>query len=64
MACVCKQMAGEEIELSPICIGHLWIFQYLEAEEVEVLTRAALRKRSTKGQAQLLQTGVRLSSMG
>jgi CRP/FNR family transcriptional regulator len=55
MACLCEQIAGSDIELSPTCIGHLWIFQNLEAEEVEALSREALRKRSTKGQALFLQ---------
>lgn len=26
MGCLCEQIAGKGIELSPICIGHLWIF--------------------------------------
>jgi CRP/FNR family transcriptional regulator len=55
MACLCEQIAGSDIELSPTCIGHLWIFQNLETEEVEALSREALRKRSTKGQALFLQ---------
>jgi len=48
-------MAGKDIKLSPVCIGHLWIFQNLEAEEAEALARAALRKKSTRGHALFLQ---------
>ena len=55
MACLCKQIAGKDIELSQTCIGHVWIFQNLEAEEVEALSREALRKKLTKGQALFLQ---------
>jgi CRP-like cAMP-binding protein len=55
MTCLCKQIAGEDIELSPTCIGNLWIFQNLEAEDVEALSREALRKKLTKGQALFLQ---------
>jgi CRP/FNR family transcriptional regulator len=55
MACLCEQIAGNDIELSPTCIGHLWTFQNLEAEEVEVLSQEALRKKSTTGQALFLQ---------
>ena len=55
MACLCEKIAGNDIELSPTCIGHLWIFQNLEAEEVEALSREALRKKSTTGQALFLQ---------
>jgi CRP/FNR family transcriptional regulator len=55
MACLCEQIAGNDIELSPTCIGHLWIFQNLGAEEVEALSREALRKKSTTGEALFLQ---------
>ncbi|MCJ8500386.1 Crp/Fnr family transcriptional regulator [Desulfatitalea alkaliphila] len=55
MACLCEQIAGSGIDLSPVCIGHLWIFQNLEADEVEALSREALRKKSTAGQALFLQ---------
>jgi CRP/FNR family transcriptional regulator len=50
MACLCEQIAGRDIELSPTCIGHLWIFQNLEAEEVEALSRQALRRKWKTGQ--------------
>ena len=49
MACLCEQIAGSDIELSPTCIGHLWIFQNLEADEVQALSREVLRKRSSTG---------------
>ncbi len=55
MACLCEQIAGKDIELSPTCIGHLWIFENLELEEVKALSREALRKKSTTGQALFLQ---------
>ena len=55
MACLCEQIAGEDIELSPTCIGHLWIFQNLKAEEIEALSREALRKNSTTAQVLFLQ---------
>jgi CRP/FNR family transcriptional regulator len=55
MACLCEQIAGNDIELSSTCIGHLWIFQNLGAEEVEALSREALRKKSTTGEALFLQ---------
>ncbi|MEE4604593.1 MAG: Crp/Fnr family transcriptional regulator [Desulfobacteraceae bacterium] len=50
MTCLCEQIAGRDIELSPTCIGHLWIFQNLGAEEVEALSREALRRKSKTGQ--------------
>jgi CRP/FNR family transcriptional regulator len=55
MTCLCEQIAGSDIALSPTCIGHLWIFQNLEAEEVEALSRRALRKKSKTGQTLFLQ---------
>ena len=55
MACLCEQIAGSGIELSPTCIGSLWIFENLDAEDVGALSREALRKKSTPGQALFLQ---------
>jgi CRP-like cAMP-binding protein len=55
MTCLCEQIAGKEIDLSPTCIGNLWIFQNLEPEEVEALSREALRKKSATGQALFIQ---------
>lgn len=55
MACLCEQIAGKDIELSPTCIGHLWIFENLAPEEVKALSGEALRKKSRKGQAVFLQ---------
>ena len=55
MTCLCDTIAGPDIELSPKCIGHLWIFQNLSADEIEALSGKALRKRSVKGQSLFLQ---------
>ncbi len=55
MACLCEQIAGNDIGLSPTCIGHLWIFQHLDPGELEALSNEALRKKSAKGQALFLQ---------
>ncbi|MBI4774129.1 MAG: Crp/Fnr family transcriptional regulator [Deltaproteobacteria bacterium] len=54
-ACLCQEIAGKDIALSPICIGQLWIFQNLDAEEIEALSRDALRKKMSKGQALFMQ---------
>lgn len=51
MACLCDQLAGGHIELSPTCIGHLWIFQSLDQDEIAALNRDAFRKTAAKGQA-------------
>lgn len=55
MTCLCQQIAGKEIDLSPTCIGHLWIFQNLEPAEVEALSREALRKKSAAGDTLFMQ---------
>jgi CRP/FNR family transcriptional regulator len=55
MACLCEEVAGKDIDLSPTCIGNLWIFQNIEPEELEALSREALRKKSTTGQALFIQ---------
>ena len=55
MACLCEQIAGKDIDLSPTCIGHLWLFQNLDSEEIEAIGHKALRKKSIKGQALFLQ---------
>jgi len=55
MTCLCKKLAGNEIELSPTCIGSLWIFQNLAPNDIEALARKALRKKMVKGQTLFLQ---------
>ena len=55
MICRCKQIAGNHIELSPTCIGSLWIFQNLAIEDIEALNRKALRRKMIKGQTLFLQ---------
>ena len=37
MACLCQQIAGDEFELSPVCIGNFWIFEGLDPAEVKAL---------------------------
>jgi CRP/FNR family transcriptional regulator, cyclic AMP receptor protein len=55
MTCLCKQIAGKDIELSPTCIGSLWIFQNLASEDVEALAKKALRKKMIKGEKLFMQ---------
>jgi len=37
MSCLCKQIAGDDIEISPTCIGSFWIFEKLAPEDVQAL---------------------------
>ena len=55
MSCLCEQVAGKDMELSPTCIGNLWIFNSLEPNDVKALSRDALRKKSTTGQTLFMQ---------
>ena len=55
MACECERIAGGEFELSPTCIGNLWIFESLAPEEVQLLSGDAMRKKLTKNEALFLQ---------
>jgi len=55
MACLCKQIAGNDIQLSPTCIGNLWIFQGLAPEDVQALAKEALRKKMKKGDTLFMQ---------
>lgn len=47
--CRCEEQAGGRFDLSPVCIGHLWLFQHLSAAEQEALSRSALRKKCSRG---------------
>ncbi len=55
MSCRCVEIAGDEIPLSPTCIGHLWIFKNLAPEELQALTHEASRRKVSKGEALFLQ---------
>jgi CRP-like cAMP-binding protein len=55
MTCLCKKLAGNDIELSPTCIGSLWIFQNLAPNDIEALAQKALRKKMIKGQTLFMQ---------
>jgi CRP-like cAMP-binding protein len=50
MACLCNELAGPGVEVSPTCIGNLWVFENLKPEEMAALARAAGRKPYKKGQ--------------
>lgn len=55
MSCLCQEIAGPEMELSPICLGHLWMFDNLPETEVAALIREAARKKLIKGETLFLQ---------
>mgnify|MGYP003835712809 CR=1 FL=1 len=55
MTCLCKQIAGADMELSPACIGQHWVFQNLDKDDFKALIHDTLRKKSVKGEALFLQ---------
>ena len=56
MGCLCQEIAGPDIELSPICLGQLWMFENLPQPEVEELLREADRKKWIKGDQLFMQS--------
>jgi len=55
MGCVCETLVGKNVEISPLCIGNLWIFENLRPEELEALVGAAQRKRYQENQSIFVQ---------
>lgn len=55
MGCLCEQLAGKGIEISPTCIGHLWVFADLQPEEIQAVATSALRKNFNRGGAVFMQ---------
>ncbi|MGB3212425.1 MAG: Crp/Fnr family transcriptional regulator [Desulforhopalus sp.] len=56
MGCLCQEIAGPDIELSPICLGHLWMFENLPQSEVAALIGEADRKKLAKGDRLFMQS--------
>jgi CRP-like cAMP-binding protein len=48
MACLCERLA-KGLVLHPTCIGHVWIFEHLSAEDLSALGAAAIRKQYDRG---------------
>lgn len=56
MTCLCQKVAGPDVELSPVCLGHLWMFENLPASEVAELISEAERKKIPKGNTLFMQS--------
>ncbi len=57
MGCLCEQQAGKNMQVSSTCIGHLWVFENFNPEELGALARAAWRKVYQRGQEVFSQGG-------
>ena len=51
MGCLCADMSGPGMVVSPACIGHLWVFKDLQREELAAVATAATRRRYQRGAA-------------
>jgi CRP/FNR family cyclic AMP-dependent transcriptional regulator len=51
MGCLCNEQIGPGRDVTPVCIGQLWIFQNLLPEELLAITQAAQRQTYQKGQS-------------
>jgi CRP-like cAMP-binding protein len=56
MGCLCQEIAGPDMELSPICLGQLWMFENLPQADVAELIREAARKKLKKGETLFMQS--------
>ncbi|MBC7360509.1 MAG: Crp/Fnr family transcriptional regulator [Desulfacinum sp.] len=44
MGCLCEELLGKDVPVSPECIGNLWLFRNLEPEDIQALVSAAERR--------------------
>lgn len=56
MTCLCQEIAGPDFELSPTCLGQLWMFDNLPQSELEELIREAARKKLAKDEPLFMQS--------
>lgn len=49
MSCPCENSINTTLELASVCVGDLWMFQNLAANELEMLAGNAKRKQHVKG---------------
>ena len=55
MNCLCEKLAADIENLSPACIGQLWLFKDLPVETLAAMSQTAVRHRKGKGEALFLQ---------
>ncbi len=56
MGCLCREVAGPDVELAEICLGQLWMFDNLEEKDLMALLMAASRRKRKKGDILFLQS--------
>lgn len=55
MGCLCEKLAGKGVEISPTCIGHLWLFENLHPDEIQSVAKSAMRRSFSRGEPVFLQ---------
>ncbi|MGI9535620.1 MAG: Crp/Fnr family transcriptional regulator [Desulfocapsaceae bacterium] len=56
MGCLCREIAGPDMELSSTCLGQLWMFDNLAQSDVVELVKEAKRKKLAKGEQLFMQS--------
>lgn len=51
MKCVCESLVGEGVEISPKCLGDIWLFEHFDIDDIKSLDKIAIRKTYSRGQA-------------
>jgi len=55
MQCLCEKLGADFSELSPVCIGHLWLFRDLPNETLKAMSQSAIRYRRQRGERVFLE---------
>jgi CRP/FNR family transcriptional regulator, cyclic AMP receptor protein len=55
MQCICEKLGADFSELSPVCIGNLWLFRDLPGETLMAMSQSAIRYRKHRGEQVFLE---------
>ena len=55
MQCICEKLGADFSELSPVCIGDLWLFRNLPSETIIAMSQSAIRHRRQRGERIFLE---------
>ncbi len=55
MGCLCEELARDVIDVSPTCIGQLWVFANLPEPDILAVVKSALRRKLNRGQYVFMQ---------
>ena len=55
MQCICEKLGADFSELSPVCIGNLWLFRDLPNETLMAMSQSAIRYPKKRGERIFLE---------